>query len=62
LIPFEIYEIAHHVTVVRIATFLVNVAVVVYLVARLRRPHQAPAAERGPTVRPAATAGPSTAG
>lgn len=38
LIPFEIWEIAHRPTPLRFATFAVNVAVVIYLVVRLRRP------------------------
>jgi len=38
LIPFEIWEIAHRPTPLRFATFAVNVAVVIYLVFRLRRP------------------------
>jgi uncharacterized membrane protein (DUF2068 family) len=62
LIPVEIYEIAHHVTLLRIGTFIVNVAVVIYLIVRLRAPRHASSAERVSTVPPAATAGPSTAG
>jgi uncharacterized membrane protein (DUF2068 family) len=62
LIPLELYEIVRHVTLLRIATFIVNVAVVVYLIVRLRHPRPAPAAERAATVRPAATAERSTAG
>lgn len=38
LIPFEIWEIAHRPTPIRFATFAVNVAVVIYLIVRLRRP------------------------
>ena len=38
LIPFEIWEIAHRPTPMRFATFAVNVAVVIYLIVRLRRP------------------------
>jgi len=37
LIPFEIYEIAKHQTALRIAALVVNVAVVAYLVWRVRR-------------------------
>jgi uncharacterized membrane protein (DUF2068 family) len=37
LIPVEIWEIAHRPTPLRFATFVVNVAVVVYLIVRLRR-------------------------
>ena len=40
LIPFEIWEIAHKPTPLRFATFAVNVAVVIYLVVRLRRPRE----------------------
>ena len=36
-IPLEIYEMIHHLTYVRIVVFLTNVAVVVYLVVRLRK-------------------------
>lgn len=44
-IPFEIYEIAHHITVVRVAMVILNVIVVVYLVARIswERRQSAPA-------------------
>ena len=38
LIPFEVWEIAHRPTPLRFATFVINVAVVIYLVVRLRRP------------------------
>jgi uncharacterized membrane protein (DUF2068 family) len=37
LIPVEIWEIAHRPTPLRFATFVVNVAVVIYLIVRLRR-------------------------
>ena len=40
LIPFEIWEIAHGPTPLRFATFAVNVAVVIYLIVRLRRPRE----------------------
>jgi len=36
-IPFEIYELMHAVTAARIAALVVNIAVVVYLIVRLRR-------------------------
>jgi uncharacterized membrane protein (DUF2068 family) len=62
LIPFEIYEIAHRFTLIRVGTFVINVAVVVYLIARLRRPRMAQRDHRRSTVRPAATAERSTAG
>jgi uncharacterized membrane protein (DUF2068 family) len=38
LVPFEAYEIAQHVTALRVAGLALNVAVVAYLVAYLRRP------------------------
>ena len=41
LIPFEIWEIAHRPTPIRFATFAINVAVVIYLIVRLRRPRGA---------------------
>ena len=41
LIPFEIWEIAHRPTPIRFATFAINVAVVIYLIVRLRRPRAA---------------------
>ncbi len=37
LIPFEIYEIARKFTVVRVALFILNVAIVVYLIITLRK-------------------------
>jgi uncharacterized membrane protein (DUF2068 family) len=37
LVPLELYEIARHVTVVRIAALAVNLAIVAYLIVRLRR-------------------------
>ena len=43
LIPFEIWEIAHRPTPLRVATFALNVAVVIYLIFRLRRPRANPA-------------------
>jgi uncharacterized membrane protein (DUF2068 family) len=36
-IPLEIYEIAHHVTAIRIVLLLVNIAIVVYLIRDLRQ-------------------------
>ncbi|HEY2375602.1 MAG TPA: DUF2127 domain-containing protein [Gemmatimonadaceae bacterium] len=38
LIPFEIYEIFQRPTVIKFATFVVNVFVVIYLIYRIRRP------------------------
>ena len=37
LIPFEIYEIYRHVTAIKVAVLILNVAIVVYLIARIRR-------------------------
>ncbi len=37
LIPLEIYEIAKHVTIAKIIVLIINVAIVVYLVLRLKR-------------------------
>jgi uncharacterized membrane protein (DUF2068 family) len=37
LIPLEVYELAKHVTPVKIVVMIVNVAIVVYLVMRVRR-------------------------
>jgi uncharacterized membrane protein (DUF2068 family) len=42
LIPLEVYEIARHLTVVKIVVLLVNVAIVIYLIARVRRPLNTP--------------------
>jgi uncharacterized membrane protein (DUF2068 family) len=56
LIPVEIWEIAHRPTPLRFATFIVNVAVVVYLIVRLRRGRGAAEAkndDRVPTAAPA---------
>ncbi len=36
LVPIEIYEIVHHLTPVKIAVFLINIAIVGYLVYRIR--------------------------
>ena len=41
LIPFEIYEIARRFTLLRIALFLLNVGIVIYLIVALRKEHQA---------------------
>jgi uncharacterized membrane protein (DUF2068 family) len=62
LIPLEIYEVAHHVTLLRVAMFVVNVAVVIYLIARLRAPRRESGSGRVATVPRAATAEQSTAG
>ncbi len=37
LIPLEVYEINRHVTAPKIVVLLINVAIVVYLVARIGR-------------------------
>ena len=37
LIPLEVYELAKHVTPVKIVVLLLNVAIVVYLVVRIRK-------------------------
>ena len=37
LIPFEVYELARHVTTLKIILIVLNVAIVAYLIARLRR-------------------------
>ena len=37
LIPLEIYEIVHHVTAAKIVVLLINVAIVAYLVAQVRK-------------------------
>src|SRR6202140_1126370 len=37
LIPLELYELSRHVTAAKIAVLIVNVAIVAYLVARVRR-------------------------
>jgi uncharacterized membrane protein (DUF2068 family) len=42
LIPLELYEIYRHLTAVKIIVLLVNVAIVVYLIARVRRTRNEP--------------------
>lgn len=37
LIPLEVYEISRHLTVAKVVVLLINVAIVMYLVARVRR-------------------------
>jgi len=37
LIPIEIYELVHHATATKIAVLAINVAVVIYLIVRVRR-------------------------
>jgi uncharacterized membrane protein (DUF2068 family) len=36
LIPFEIYEICRHPTAIKVAVLLINVAIVAYLLYRIR--------------------------
>ncbi len=43
LIPVEIYEIARHLTIVKILVLLVNIAVVAYLICRIRSTDKAQA-------------------
>jgi len=63
LIPFEIWEMIHRPTPMRFAAFAINVAVVVYLILRLRRPRAAtPKAERVPNAIPAQAPEQSRAG
>ena len=62
LIPLEIWEIVHRPTPLRFATFAVNVAVVIYLIVRLRRPREEKKAARVSTAAPAPAPGQSTAG
>jgi uncharacterized membrane protein (DUF2068 family) len=38
LVPVEIYEIHHHPTPLKFAVLVINVAIVVYLIVRIRRP------------------------
>ncbi len=41
LVPFEIYEIARKVSLLRIVVLLVNIGIVIYLIVTLRKEHQA---------------------
>jgi uncharacterized membrane protein (DUF2068 family) len=41
LIPFEIYEIARRFTLVRVGLFILNVAIVIYLIITLRKDRRA---------------------
>ena len=50
LIPFEVYELTRRLTIVRVSALVVNVAAVIYLVYRLRRPREANAAVATPHV------------
>ena len=42
LLPLEIYELAKHVSAGKVFALLINVAVVIYLVAEIRRPPESP--------------------
>ncbi len=42
LIPLELYEIHRHMTAVKIVVLLVNVAIVIYLIVRVRRTRSEP--------------------
>ena len=46
LIPLEVYEIHRHLSAVKIGVLLVNLAIVVYLIARVRRASSTPNATR----------------
>jgi len=50
LIPLELYELARHFSWAKIVVLLVNVAIVVYLIARLRSPRTAPERNRTPAL------------
>jgi uncharacterized membrane protein (DUF2068 family) len=41
LVPFEIYEIAHKISLLRIAIFVLNIGIVIYLIVTLRKERQA---------------------
>jgi uncharacterized membrane protein (DUF2068 family) len=45
LVPFEIYEIARKLSLIRVTLFVVNVAIVIYLIAVLRKDRRARAAD-----------------
>ena len=47
LIPLELYEIARHLTVAKVFVLLVNLAIVIYLIVRVRRPLNEPISEAG---------------
>jgi uncharacterized membrane protein (DUF2068 family) len=42
LIPLEVYELIRHLTVAKVAVLIINIAIVWYLVLRLRKPHAKP--------------------
>ena len=41
-LPLEVYELARHITVAKVGVILVNIAIVAYLIFRVRRDHEAP--------------------
>lgn len=43
-LPFEIYEISRHTTLLKIAAFIANVLIVVYLAYLIRKPEASPSA------------------
>jgi uncharacterized membrane protein (DUF2068 family) len=42
LIPLEVYELIRHLTAVKVVVLVINIAIVWYLVLRLRKPHAKP--------------------
>ena len=63
LIPFEVWEMIKEPTAMRFGAFAINVAVVVYLILRLRRPREEKSkTERAPNAIPAAAPEQSRAG
>jgi uncharacterized membrane protein (DUF2068 family) len=52
LIPLEIYELAAHFSWTKIMVLLVNIAIVVYLIARLRNRRAAPEGTPAPAAVP----------
>jgi uncharacterized membrane protein (DUF2068 family) len=46
LIPLEIYEMTRHLTAAKAVVLLINVAIVAYLIARVRSPHSPPQRRR----------------
>ncbi len=42
LIPLEVYELIRHFTAVKVVVLVINIAIVWYLVLRLRKPHGKP--------------------
>ena len=52
LIPLEVYELANHFSWGKILVLIVNVAILVYLVARLRKRRAAPERSHAPAAVP----------